>query len=94
MELFNEATIIFLLDVLLVFSDVLNQGNPEDNSFGTTPNLELSRNYNGLLYIGLLLGNITTHCIMLLIGQGKRVKGLCIKKYTQYKSNASKEKAF
>ena len=82
MELFNEMTIIFMLDVMTAFSDVMNDGNVEDGNQGkgNTGNLELSRNYNGLLYIGLLLGNITVHMVMLLIGQGQRVKGLCMKK--------------
>ena len=36
----NEATMIFMLDVLFIFTDVMNDGNPEDKSPGNAPNLE------------------------------------------------------
>ena len=65
----NEATTIFIIDCIFAYTDVLNEGNKEDMSRGNTPDLELSRELMGSLYIALFGGNISIHVVLLIIDQ-------------------------
>ena len=40
LELLNEGTFILVINVLFVFTDVMNEGNPNDMNGGNTSNLK------------------------------------------------------
>ena len=42
LELMNLASAIFLIDVMVLFTGLLNKGNPDDKNFGSVRNYEIS----------------------------------------------------
>ena len=64
LELLNECTLIFVIEVLFVFTDVMNAGNINDANMGTVgtiADLESARQMAGVFYITLFVSNITIH---------------------------------
>ena len=70
LELMNEATIILLCDLIILFTSLLNAGNPDDMSNASfivsQIRLDDQRWYIGALYVGAFGGNITIHLLLLL----------------------------
>ena len=59
MEIMNEATSVLLIDLMFIFTDVLNEKNTRD--------LEKSRSFTGWFYIGIFSANIFVHLFVLAI---------------------------
>ena len=94
MELMNEACRILLIDCIVLFTDVLNDGNKDDLNGGNTPTLEKSRNYTGWLYIFFFSSTIFIHLSVLAVTQIKHTKNLIKRFYRLTKRKLELETAF
>ena len=90
----NEATIIFLIDCIILFTDVMNTGNMDDLNGGNTPDIKQSRQYSGLIYIAFFAGNIIIHLAILAWDHIKLCKSKCKGKYRLRKWQYEREKSF
>ena len=66
LELMNLAFAIFLIDVMILFTGLLNQGNPDDENFGSVRNFKISEEMTDTFYVLIFSLGIITHLIILL----------------------------
>ena len=81
LELMNEAMTIFIIDNILLYTDLMNEGSPSDNNPGNTPNLAASHEYSGWLFILMFSGTLAVHFIILGIEQVNITKARCKRQY-------------
>ena len=74
LELMNQTVTIFLINVMILFSEVISQGNPDDANFGNIKDYDLSREWAGMLYIIIFCTLIGVHLLILLAGTFRDVK--------------------
>ena len=97
LELLNECTLIFVIEVLFVFTDIMNAGNINDANLGTVgtlTDLESARQMAGVIYMALFVSNITIHLATMLYFTLRHYKLTCALQHTLWKRKVNREKAF
>ena len=65
----NEGTNIILLDVFVVLTNVLNDGNVNDLNGGSVIDLPLQKERMATIYITVFVANVVVHLALLLVTQ-------------------------
>ena len=81
LELMNLTFAILLIDVMILFTGLLNQGNPDDKNFGSVRNYKISEDMTDTFYVLIFSLGITIHLIILLKGIIRGIKLICKRTY-------------
>ena len=87
----DEVAKIFLIDCILGFTEVITDGNVDDGNYGNTPDLEFSRWFCGVIYIGIFSVAIVIHSLTFLIEALSTCKNSIKKKHKVVKTDFKKE---
>ena len=83
LELMNLTSAIFLIDIMVLFSGLLNQGNPDDQNFGSVRDYKISVEMTDILYVLIFAVCISIHLFILLARTFKGFRLICKKAYAE-----------
>ena len=81
----NQTVTILLIDVLILFTGILTEGNPDDLNTGSVKNYGVSTKFAGVIYSTIFLLCILVHLVILFRNTYKSIKLMMLRTYHRIK---------
>ena len=90
----NQTMSVLLIDVMLLFTDLMNSGNPDDKNMGSVQNIDKAINVASWLFVIIFGTCILVHLFFILKSTLHQLKLVLQREYKYIKVSNKREKEF